>query len=78
MKNYSDNEIALFEDLGYFKGISCENFDPVPLYRMAAVKAFLCDDRRPCVDRLRKACQAIENCSPYRQTKEFDDLIKRS
>jgi hypothetical protein len=71
--HYSERERALFKALGFDHNL--EMFNPPSLYKMIAVKCFADNSQGPEVDSLRRCVSAIENCSPYRMTFEFDSLI---
>lgn len=71
---YTDNEIKLITAVGYGKELNLID-DPVVLYRMCVVKAFMENQSGPHVEALRRGYNAITFCSPYRKTEEFEKLI---
>ena len=69
---YSQKEQELFTSLGYKDLLTQE---PVVLYRMVAINLFKQGKTGDLVDSVRRCLNAIDNGTPYRLTKEFDDLI---
>lgn len=69
---YSKTEILLFQRLGYGDLLTQE---PVVLYRMVALNLFKQNETGFLVRSIRRCLNAIDNGTPYRLTKEFDDLI---
>lgn len=70
---YSTKEKELFDSLGM--GHLTETINPPHLYKTAAVLAFSDGREGKDVDSLRRCVRALEQCSPYRLTEEFDALI---
>lgn len=69
---YSQKEQELFTALGYEDLLTQE---PVVLYRMVALNLFKQNETGFFVRSIRRCLNAIDNGTPYRLTKEFDDLI---
>jgi hypothetical protein len=71
---FSDKE----RDLFVFFGLSnlIDYIEPVTLYQMCVEKAFLDDIQGPYVDSLRRCYKALRNCSVYRMTQEWDEMIQ--
>jgi chemotaxis regulatin CheY-phosphate phosphatase CheZ len=46
------------------------------LYRILCMKAFLDDMTGPHVEALKRVSRAIESCTVYRLTREFDELCE--
>lgn len=72
---YSKKEQDLFTALGYKDLLSQE---PIVLYRMVALNLFKQDETGVLVRSVRRCLNALDNGTPYRLTKEFDDLIGTS
>lgn len=72
MPEYSKKEQLLFEQLGYSDMLAQE---PIVLYRMVALNLFKQGNVGILVDNIRRCLNAIDTGTPYRLTKEFDDLI---
>lgn len=69
---YSKKETLLFQQLGYEDLLTQE---PAVLCRMVALNLFKQNETGVLVDSVRRCLNAIDNGTPYRLTKEFDDLI---
>ena len=69
---YSEKEQKLFITLGYEDLLTQQ---PIVLYRMVALNLFKQDKTGSLVCTIRRCLNAIDNGSPHRLTKEFDDLI---
>lgn len=75
-KEYSAKELCMFEALAIGNmGTLIENLDPVALYEHTAMIAFRQGMSGLAVDSLRRCCEALSACKPYRRTKEWDALI---
>lgn len=76
---YSEQEIILFNDLGWsylFEGTFIDNpIEPWAMYRMAVEGAFINNAQGLAVEALRKGMKAMMDCKPYRRTPEFEELI---
>lgn len=70
---YSDAERRMFTELGWEYVIN--NVEPIVLYRMAVHEAFVGGLCGIYADALRASAKAIDKCTPYRLTPEFDRLI---
>jgi hypothetical protein len=71
---FSEKEQKMFISLGFGHLLDHINWS-INLYRIAVWDSFIHNKTGNDVDSLRRACIAIDNCTPYRMTKEFDDLI---
>jgi hypothetical protein len=71
--HYSETEMRLFEHFG-MANIAC-HMQPPMLYALLATKAFILNDQTPWADGLRRCLIALEKCSTYRKTPEWDALI---
>lgn len=71
--DYSEKELKLFEALGL--SYLTDRLYAVELYKIAARNAFIENLSGPLAVSLRRCCAAIDKCSPYRRTPEFDALI---
>ena len=71
--HYSEKEQKLFIALGYEDLLTQQ---PIVLYRMVALNLFKHDKTGSLVCTVRRCLNAIDNGSPHRLTKEFDDLIQ--
>ena len=69
---YSEKELKLIKQLGYMDLLSVE---PIALYRIIAMNLFKQNKTGVLVDSVRMCLNAIDNGTPHRLTKEFDDLI---
>ena len=71
---YSQKEQELFTTLGYKDLLTQE---PVVLYRMVALNLFKENSytKEFLIESVRRCLNAIDNGTPYRLTKEFDELI---
>lgn len=63
----------MFTELGYADIMS--EIDPVSLYKLAALSAFMDATTGPAVNALRRGVHALVNSKIYRMTPAFDDLI---
>lgn len=72
-KEYSQEELRLFEHFGYLD-LATSMMAPA-LYRICVEKAFLDNIQGPAVDALRRGAKAINDCTPYRMTREFNALV---
>jgi hypothetical protein len=70
---YSAKEIALFDHFGLLE--LTEHLEAIPLYRTAAIHAFVANDQTPWATSLRRCLKAIGTGTPQRETPEWDDLI---
>lgn len=70
---FSEKEVALFKTLGFENLLHSE---PYVLYQMAALYVFMENKTGNSVESVRRCLRAMQNGSPYRLTKEFDDLIE--
>lgn len=74
---FSEKEVAMFQALGYEDAV-IEHFgqgNPIDLYRIASMDAFINNLDFPAVDSLRRCMQAITNVSMYRRTPAFEGMI---
>lgn len=71
---YSEKEIQMFAALG-LRALLDTSITVVQLYKMAVDEAFIENLQGPAVESLRRTYGAMAKCHPYRQTKEWDDLI---
>lgn len=71
---YSKKEQQLFTALGYSDLL---NQEPAVLYRMVALNLFKENSytKEFLIESVRRCLNAIDNGTPYRLTKEFDELI---
>ena len=69
---YSEKELKLIEQLGY---MDLPSVEPIVLYRIMATNLFKQNKTGVLVDSVRRCLNAIDNGTPYRLTKEFDELI---
>lgn len=69
---YSEKELKLIEQLGY---MDLPSVQPIVLYRIMAMDLFKENKTGVLVDSVRRCLNAIDNGTPYRLTKEFDELI---
>lgn len=73
LTKFSQKEIKMFQEL------DCENFlqldDPATIYRLAVEKVFCKDLQGHAVESLRRCYNALRDCSIYRDTPEWDDMI---
>ena len=77
MKNeYSQKEIDLFKYFGYYDLIRDTNISAPVIYRMMIEKAFLEDMKGKPVESLRRCQKALNSCSVYRLTPEWDAMIE--
>ena len=75
MKNeYSQKEQDMFAALGYTDLM--DSIDPIGLYNMAARRVFEKNIQGAAAQSLRRTSKAISDSSPYRNTPQFDNLIK--
>lgn len=74
MDNLSKKEQFMFAQLGF--GHLMHILTETALYRMAVEEHFIKNTQNKYADSLRRCYKAIQSCSPYRLTKEFDDLIE--
>jgi hypothetical protein len=74
---YSENELKMFKDLGFGYLIHEEHVDvePYVFYRLASEHVFLNNLSGNHVEALRRGYNAFVKCSPYRLTKEYEELI---
>jgi hypothetical protein len=72
---YSDKEALLISSFGYYSLLKEESISPPTLYAMCAERAFIEGMEGPCVEALRRAMRALQNCTCHRQTLEWDRLI---
>lgn len=74
---YSENELKMFKDLGFSYLIHDDHVDvePYVLYRLAVESCFSKNMEGKAVEALRRGFNAFIKMSPYRKTKEFDELI---
>ncbi len=77
MNNFSDKETKLIKYFGFGEYLDNEHFNsnPLGLYRIIIEYCFINNIIGYEVDSLRRCYKAILNSTPYRMTKEFDDLI---
>ena len=78
-KDYSEAERKLFDSTGY--GDLMNSLSAPDLYRLAVTKAFqlkwdYSDKRQSLAEAIRKGSIALDNCSPFRMTPEFDELLR--
>jgi hypothetical protein len=79
MKNeYSQKEIDLFKYFGYDYFVSDGHISAPVIYRMMVEKAFLEDMKGKPVESLRRCQKALNSCSVYRLTPEWDAMIEMS
>lgn len=71
---YSDAEWKLVKFFG-MENVAWTIDSPITVYRMMGEKAFLADMKGPEVEALRRCIHAINNCTIYRNTHEWDALI---
>ena len=71
--NWSDKELKLVEHYGYSD--LADRVEPLMLYRMMVNKAFAINDQSEYANSLRRCSYALDNCTVYRMTPEFDKLI---
>ena len=69
---YSEKELKLIKQLGY---MVLPSIEPIVLYRVMAMNLFKQNKTGVLVDSVRRCLNAIDEGTPYRLTKEFDDLI---
>lgn len=69
---YSEKELKLIKELGY---MDLPSIEPIVLYRVMAMNLFKQNKTGVLVDSVRRCLNAIDEGTPYRLTKEFDDLI---
>ena len=69
---YSEKELKLIEQLGY---MDLPSVEPIVLYRIIAMDLFKENKTGVLVDSVRRCLNVIDNGTPYRLTKEFDELI---
>lgn len=74
LSEYSEKEKQLFHSFGY-DDTMLSYIDPVNMYKMAAINAFVNRYTGSNVEALAKAMKAIGKCGPYRHTPEFEQLI---
>lgn len=70
----SSDETKLIRAFGYGHLIGL--VDIISLYDMCMRKAFNEGISGPHVEALRRGCNAISQCKPYRETEEFDVLVR--
>lgn len=70
---YSEAEKKLISFFGYADRKDLIN--PMALYRILAEKAFIENLQGPAVEALRRAYEALQSCSVYRMSPEFDKLL---
>jgi len=78
-KQYSDKELQLFEYFGFGKLLVNDGDERIAapvIYRMLVEKAFADNMQGPEVESLRRCFNALQQCSPYRLTEEWDALIE--
>ena len=71
---YSKNEMKLIKEFG-LESFSMRTM-PNLLFREMAIMCIKEDRKGPEVQAVRNAVIAIDNCSPYRLTDEFEKLIE--
>lgn len=71
---YSNREIKMFTALGQYD-LLLHNIVPTAVYKTAVDHAFVNDMKGPAVDALRRTYRALWDCSAYRMTAQWDDLI---
>jgi hypothetical protein len=71
----SQAEFAMFAELG-FSHLFHTNIAIMAFYEIVVRDAFINNKTGPAVESLRRCAAAIEHCSPYRRTPEFDALIQ--
>lgn len=71
----TENEKRLFEALD-FDNVTLTSLSPMRLWRMAVEQAFLGNWKGPHIDALRRGYQAIIYEDTFRNTLEFEGLIK--
>ena len=78
MFEYSKAERKLIESISphWRKVIEQTNINPPNLYKILAQECFIQNTTGPDVEALRRACKAVDKCSPYRMTPEFDKLCE--
>jgi hypothetical protein len=74
--SYSQKEIALAKFFSYEDLMYNDTITPSTLYAMMMKSAFLHNYKGEAVESLRRCIKAIDECNPYRETKEWDDLIE--
>lgn len=74
MIEYSEKEKALIDSFGFSHMIAYDY--PYALYRIIAEDCFINNKTGKNVESLRRILSALRNCTVYRMTKEFDDLIE--
>lgn len=74
MKEYSDKELELFK-VFKFDYLTKHDIAAPAIYRILVEHCFINNLSGPAVESVRRTAKALSNMSPYRMTKEFDDLI---
>ena len=75
LEQYSEKEIELFTRLGLQSMMEVYPCPP-KLYQDVALNLFKEKRSGPLVESVRRCLIAIEKCSPYRKTPEWEDLIQ--
>jgi hypothetical protein len=78
MKEYSDKEIKLMTYFGYGE-FAKDAFAAAPtIYKMMVEKAFINNMQGLEIESLRRCYKCIQDCSIYRMTPEWDNMISFS
>jgi hypothetical protein len=77
---YSEQEFVLISALSpnWTNVIKETYISPLELYKILAIECFLSNRQGPEVDALRRGLAALQSCSIYRMTSEFDELVRIS
>lgn len=76
-QDYSANEVKMFTALGWAEYLEMSAIMAPTLYQMAVHKAFVDNlPSSPEIEALRRGFKAIRNCTPFRMTEEFENLVK--
>jgi len=78
IRDYSKRERELLKFFGVAKMIEARSMPVMAVYRSAMEQAFLDDMQGPEVESLRRCMRALQKGEPYRNTPEWDELIKFS
>ncbi len=75
--NYSNAEIKIIETISPSSlQLTTESIYPSTVFEMMAIQCFIENKTGPAVDALRRALKASRNCNPFRETPEYEELIK--
>ena len=75
--NYSETELKMIETISPSSlRLTTEAVCPSVVFEMMAIQCFIENKTGPAVDALRRAIKASRNCYPYRESPEYEELIK--